>query len=698
MIIPFSSPQADLQTAGGKGANLARLSRAGFPVPPGFIILTDAYRQFVNVNKLEKSIIASIEDISANDPAGLERASTHIRSGFSRGEVPLEMTSALRKAYANLSYVPVAVRSSATLEDLPDLSFAGQQDTYLNILNEKELLEAVVNCWSSLWTARAIGYRLRNEINHNEAALAVVVQKMVPSEVSGVLFTANPVTGLLSESVIDAVYGLGEALVSGQVEPDHFVVDHLNGSIVEKKLGEKKLSTRAKEGGGVETVAEDAELRRTLSDNQIHQLAALGQQIHQEFGTPQDIEWAFANDDLHLLQSRPITSLFPVPEVSFDRLEVWISFGAVQGLVGPITPLGRDAIQYVVVGAGRMFALQLTPGEVDVFAPAGERLWAKISDLIRNPIGNRVLGSVFGFIEPSVGQILEPLSADPNLGAGTGKIKFRTLLRLARFALPVLARLVYTFLRPETARDDFNAKIDTYLAKARIAPATDRFERLENTLTHLHDNFANVFPFLLPRFIGVFGPSMASLNVLNRIAAENRSLALEVTRGLPNNVTTQMDLELWEAARQIQTDAESARLFRESDAPSLAQRYLDGALPSAAQATIAHFMGEYGMRGVGEIDLGQPRWREDPTPVMRTLQSYMDIEAESGPDVQFKRAEKAAHAAIQELAAKARKQSGGWLKEKLVRAAARRMRLLIGLRESPKFLIIRLMGIARRAL
>jgi pyruvate,water dikinase len=597
-----------------------------------------------------------------------------------------------------LNYAPVAVRSSATLEDLPDLSFAGQQDTFLNIIGEDALLEAVVDCWSSLWTARAIGYRLRNGINHAEAALAVVVQEMVPSEVSGVLFTANPVTGLLSESVIDAVYGLGEALVSGQVEPDHFVVNHFDGSIVEKKLGEKKLSTRGKVGGGVETIAEIAASKRTLSDNQIHQLVALGQQVHQEFGLPQDIEWAIANGDLKLLQSRPITSLFPVPKVSFDRLEVWISFGAVQGLVGPITPLGRDAIQYVAVGAGGMFGLQLTPGEVDIFASAGERLWAKISDLIRNPIGNRVFGSVFGFIEPSVGQILEPLSADPNLGAGTGKIKSSTLLRLGRFALPVLARMARTFLRPETARAEFNAMIEAHLAEARIAPAADRFEQLENTLAFLHKNITDVFSFLLPRFIAVFGPSMASLNLLNHIAAENRSLGLEVTRGLTNNVTTQMDLALWDTALRIRADAESTHLIRESDPPELAQRYLDGVLTSAAQAAIAQFMDEYGMRGVGEIDLGRLRWREDPTSVMRTLQSYLNIESESSPDVQIRRAEKAAYAAIEQLAAKARQQRGGWLKEKLVRAAARRVRLLIGLRESPKFLVIRLMGIARRAL
>ncbi len=171
----------------------------------------------------------------------------------------------------------VAVRSSATTEDLPDLSFAGQQDTYLNVIGEAQLLKAVVDCWSSLWTARAIGYRLRNAISHEEAALAVIVQQMVPSEISGVLFTANPLTGLLSESVIDATFGLGEALVSGQVEPDHFVVDSSSGAIRSLTLGAKKTATRSKAGGGVESVREEAAGRQTLSEEQVRRLVAAGQ-------------------------------------------------------------------------------------------------------------------------------------------------------------------------------------------------------------------------------------------------------------------------------------------------------------------------------------------------------------------------------------------------------------------------------------
>ena len=203
----------------------------------------------------------------------LEQASARIRAAFSAGKMTVETESAIRAAYDNLNGVPVAVRSSATAEDLPDLSFAGQQDTYLNIIGEDELAQG----GRRLLEQPVDGARHRlpdaqSTFPHDDAALAVVVQEMVQSEVSGVLFTANPLTGLLSESVIDATFGLGEALVSGQVEPDHFVVDTASGEVVSKTLGAKKISTRGKAGGGVETIAEDAGARQTLSDNEVRQL------------------------------------------------------------------------------------------------------------------------------------------------------------------------------------------------------------------------------------------------------------------------------------------------------------------------------------------------------------------------------------------------------------------------------------------
>ena len=330
MIISFTSPEANLETAGGKGANLARLSRGGFNVPPGFIISTSAYCDFVKENALEAVIQTALDNLSSqtcglsDDINKLEDISARIRTAFSMGKVSDDLTRSVQIAYANLNQslgivaqVPVAIRSSATAEDLPDMSFAGQQDTFLNVVGDAQIMASVVRCWSSLWTARAIGYRIRNKIFHDDAALAVIVQVMVMSDVSGVLFTVNPLTGLLSESVIDATFGLGEALVSGQVEPDHFVVDSLSGVIKNTTIGKKEMSTRARAGGGVVTVSEhiyptgSLAGRQTLSDNEIRQLVAAGQSIQNEFELPQDIEWAFMAGELFILQSRAVTSLFP---------------------------------------------------------------------------------------------------------------------------------------------------------------------------------------------------------------------------------------------------------------------------------------------------------------------------------------------------------------------------------------------------
>jgi rifampicin phosphotransferase len=697
-ILSFDSSEATLETAGGKGKNLARLTRAGFAVPRGFIISTDAYREFVSANRWLPPILAGVDGLSAEDAQALERASTQIRVAFSAGKMTEELEAAIRAAYADLGDRPVAVRSSATAEDLPDLSFAGQQDTFLNVIGAERLLEAVINCWSSLWTARAIGYRIRNRIDHGEAALAVIVQEMVQSEASGVLFTANPLTGLRSESVIDATLGLGEALVSGQVEPDHYVVDALNRRILTKTLGAKKISTRAKTGGGVETIEENAEVRQALSDEDILRVAETGGQIQKEYGFPQDIEWAFAADKLYVLQSRPITSLFPVPEVSFDPLIVWFSFGAVQGLVGPITPLGIDTALHFVAGASRLFGEPLKVEDVKVFAPAGERIWIRISDLIRNPIGNRLLRGALGIIEPGAGKILRTVMADPRLETGKGRLKYDSMTRVGGFAFPIVLRMARNILRPEDARARFDAMIESYLAAAKIPLGSDRFERLRNVVWFMRERISSALYFLLPQFIPVFFPTIASLNLLREIAGEDQSLALEVTRGVPQNVTTEMDLTLWKTALQLRADTESAEFFRASDAPTLARRYLEGALPSVAQTAVGGFMEKYGMRGVGEIDFGQPRWREDPTPLMHTLQSYLNIEEAYAPDVLFRKGEKTAQDAIEKLAAKARLQPGGYFKQKMVRAAARRIRLLMGARESPKFFIIRLMGIARKAL
>ncbi len=702
-ILPFTSSDATLETAGGKGTNLARLTRAGFAVPRGFIISTDAYREFVNANRWLSTIQSVVEHLSAEDASALERASAQIRVAFSAGKMPEETEMAIRASYADFESKPVAVRSSATAEDLPDLSFAGQQDTYLNVVGIEQLLAAVINCWSSLWTARAIGYRIRNRIKHEEAALAVIVQEMIQSEASGVLFTANPLSGLRSEAVIDATLGLGEALVSGQVEPDHYVINVRDNRIVSKTLGAKKISTRGKIGGGVEVIEENAEAQQALSDQDILNLSATGAQIQKAYNFPQDIEWALANSKLYILQSRAITSLYPLPKESFDPLMIWFSLGAFQGMLGAMTPLGQDTLRMFFSTAAKLFGAQIHYDETDVLMPAGERLWIKISDVMRSPLGRRVYRAILGFGEPSVGQILRGLEGEPRLGAAKGQLKFSTVRALLGFLLPLVPRAASTIHDPEKARSAFDGYIESQVIHPNIT-GDDIFTRLAQRLQFLQEYVTAGLYQMFPRFVPVLGPTMLSLALLTRVTRHDNHAetdhgfstnVLEVTRGLPDNVTTEMDLALWEMANHIRADSDSLKTFLDSDAPPLASRYLRGTLPETAQKTVENFMAQYGMRGVGEIDIGQQRWREEPTSIMRTLQSYLQIPPDMAPDVLFERGAKAANESIEKLALAARRQPGGWLKERIVRGTARRIRSLMGIRESPKFFLVRMLGIAR---
>jgi phosphohistidine swiveling domain-containing protein len=703
-ILPLDTDLATLQTAGGKGLNLSRLRRAGFPVPPGFIVSTAAYEAFVNGR--EPSADSLIEIISdalcapvSEAPSSLEATSRAIRARFAVAQVPAEISDAIQSAYASLGCPPVAVRSSATAEDLPGFSFAGQQDTYLNVIGGDALHKAIVDCWSSLWTARAIGYRARNGIDHQAVSLAVVVQEMVPSEVAGVLFTANPLTGKRAEMVIDATFGLGEALVSGQVEPDHYVVD-ADGHIVSKSLGRKAIAVHEQKEGGTVAVEQDAADRQTLDDATILDLARLGRQVADLFGAPQDIEWARTDGRLYLLQSRPITTLYPVPDgMPPQPLRACFSFGAVQGMLDPMTPLGRDAILLVLVGAGKMFGYRHTAETQSVFWEAGERLWIDVTGLVRNRLGRRIALAALEYIEPAVQQTLEALIAQDRFGS-PGPLRVRTALRLLKVLLPAAGRMIRTLFRPDAERDKVIRLLEGLLAdlEASLAQTSSLSERL----ALIRRTADQAFGVVLPQFVPRFGLSMAAYRLLAHLASalpDKEIDAQVMMRGVPHNVTTEMDLALWQTAGAIRADAASLNCFRETAPAALASAFKSGRLPPIAQKAMTDFLRRYGMRGLGEIDLGRPRWHSDPTPIVQTLRSYIEIEnPDLAPDVVYERGKQAAEREIERLVAALRHMRGGQVKAGLARAAARRMRALVGLRETPKFVIMRLFGLMQDAL
>jgi pyruvate,water dikinase len=700
-ILALDADGATLALVGGKGANLAKLARAGFPVPDGFLLTTQAYRDFVVSNGLAARIDSVIAQTQPDDPAALEQASSQLRAAFAQGVIPDHLAVAIGRAYVALGQPPVAVRSSATAEDLPDMSFAGQQDTYLNILGETALLDAVIRCWGSLWTARAIGYRSRNSIAHSQVELSVVVQAMVQSEASGVLFTANPLTGKRSETVIDATLGLGEALVSGQVEPDHYVVSTASGQILNKTLGAKALTIRSQTGGGTVTVNADAARQQALPDAVIGELAALGRRVADFYGTPQDIEWGWARGQLYLLQARPITSLFPLPAgVDPDSLEIFFSFGAIQGMLDPMTPLGRDAIQGLAAGGAQLFGFPVTITTQQVGKSAGERLWVQPTPLVRNRIGRQAIQKMLSVIEPSIAQALTQVMDEPGLAVG-GLPTLATLRRLARFFVPVAGRVALLLWRPEQNRVALVRQIDDVVAQiAAQAQATATLaERLALFEATLYQLVPLARRYLIP-------PVLSGLLMMNRLLAlarrvwgDNQRHTLEITRGLPHNVTTEMDLALWTTAQRIRRDPATLATLLSADAAALAARYLAGALPPLAQQAVADFLARYGMRGLAEIDLGRRRWHDDPIQVMQTLQSYLRIDdPNQAPDVVFQRGEAAAQAAIAELVATLEATPGQALQARLARWMATRMRSWAGWRESPKFFIIRVFGILRRML
>ena len=345
---------SDIDQAGGKAANLGELTRAGLPVPPGFVVLTEAYRSYIAEHQLHEQITA-LAAAASDDPAGYDEAAAQIKALF-EDEVSDTLRTEIAEAYAALGEdVPVAVRSSATAEDLPEASFAGQQDTFLNVRGLDDLLVAVGDCWASLWTARAMAYRARQGIDPATVSLAVVVQQMVDAESAGVMFTANPSNGRRDETVISAAWGLGESVVSGAVNTDNIVVRTSDGTIVSNEIADKAvMSVYAQQRTQERPVPADQRKRPVLSEAEVAELAAYGTRIENHYGTPQDIEWARADGNFWILQARPITAL-PEPEAAMptdwtvpEPTAMYVRASIVEQLPDPLSPLFADMIDGAV--------------------------------------------------------------------------------------------------------------------------------------------------------------------------------------------------------------------------------------------------------------------------------------------------------------------------------------------------------------
>ncbi|HUQ54024.1 PEP/pyruvate-binding domain-containing protein [Lentzea sp.] len=630
-----------LAVVGGKAANLGELTRAGFPVPPGFCVTTDAYRA-----------VAEAEELARTTPE-------NARGTLLKIAVPQEIRDAIVTGYRGLGDgAPVAVRSSATAEDLPFASFAGQQDTFLNVVGEAEVVAAVRRCWASLWTDRAVSYRETNGIDHTTTYLAVVVQRMVQSAVSGVMFTANPVTGKRDQVVIDASPGLGEAVVSGAVNPDHFVVD--GSEIAEKRLGDKRFVIRSLSGGGTEHVEVGENDDPCLTDGQIHALADLGREVQRHYGAPQDIEWAIDPDgDLRLTQARPITTLFPLPDNPDGDAHVYFCFSLAQGLERPITPMGRAAFREI-----SRSALEIVIGDPasKSYVEAGERIFLDATKVLRSKVGREFVTRLLGVMEARSSEVLRGLFDDPRFAirSSSPMPALKRVLRLARrFHVPVTA--VKALVNPDKA--------------VRNALRMER-EVLEKSATlSIEQALRQCVVPMLPRLAPTALVGFAMLGLVSKVVRTKPGELQTVLRGLPNNITTEMDLAMWGVTQEIRHDPVALEQFRNGELPAV----LDG------------FLARWGHRAVAEIDLGLPRWSDDPAHVVGVVRNFLLLEGDGAkPDAVFARGATEAEAMIETLARRA------WGRGWLVRFALRRTRVLAGLREYPKYLVITLFGALRK--
>ena len=654
--------QTQIATVGGKGAHLGELSRIeGIRVPAGFCVTTDAFRRILADAPSIDDQLDRLSRVTPDDRETISAVSAEVRRTIEAVTLPADLTAAITGALARLGeQTACAVRSSATAEDLPTASFAGQQDTYLNLVGTAAILEHVRRCWASLFTERAVTYRLRNGFDHRKVQMAVVVQQMVFPQAAGILFTADPVTSNRKVVSIEASFGLGEALVSGLVNADVYKVR--DGEVIAKTIATKQLAIDASAAGGTHTHAiEPARQQQpALTDAQVVRLAQLGRRIEARFGCPQDIEWCLVDDDFHIVQSRPITTLFPIPETGDRENHVYISVGHQQMMTDAMKPLGLS-----------LFLLTTRAPMVT----AGGRLFVDVSGHLASPASRAAL------------------------------------LQGMRKSDPLIADAVQTLLD----RGDFvrtNANEPPRAAPVGAAPppietdpaiVTELIARNEASIAALKREIESKSGSALLDFI------LADIQELRRILFDShhvimagmeaawwlndqlqawlgeKNAADTLAQSVPHNVTSEMGLALLEVADVIRPHADVVAFLQGVTDDSFLDELgkLDGG--REARDAIQAYLDKYGMRCAGEIDITRPRWSECPTTLVPSiLGNVKNFEPGAGAR-RFEQGRQEAEKKEQELLERLRALPDGEQKARETKRMIDRCRTFTGYREYPKY-------------
>lgn len=699
-ILPLSEVGPDdVARVGGKGANLGALVAAGLAVPDGLCVTTEAFDAFMAQDPGVAARLEALDELPAGDVEGVRHQAAALREHLGGLPVPQLVARALREALEQMGLRHAyAVRSSATLEDLPDASFAGQQDTFLEVRGAEEIERRVRDGWVSLFTDRAVLYRRQQGYASRAARLAVVVQRMVRPQVSGILFTADPVTGHRGVCSIDASYGLGEALVSGLVDADLYRVDRRTLAMVELRVGAKAIAIHPLDDGGTETrpVPEADRERRCLDDEQVAALVHLGERVEALQGRPQDLEWCIEDGELFLVQARAITSLYPLPEPPppDDALRVYASFGHIQVNTTPMPPMARSVVGHLVP-----FFKPAPDRPSPMAVAAGGRIYLDLSvPLSRWPL-SRLLPVVLREVEAGIGERLAVVQRRPAFReAGHERaLPRRAVLSFVRRLVPqVMVRLWWA--SPERARERYQEAIDAACRDydERFAAAQPGVPRLREAIAQL----GRFMPELLARtHFPVLMAGMAAWRLCGWLMRGRvpESTIDSLTRGLPGNVTTQMDLELGDLADRAREVPGLAERLREGEPAAAIERARSHPGAEGFVASWEAFLRRYGHRGPGEIDVTVPRWSDAPTSLITSLLGILGNE----PGAHRRRhqaAEEEARLAEATILEAAGRGLGGWFRRRVVGRLVRCVRAYLGLREHGKFVAMKLFAHVRAAI
>lgn len=657
--------KSQLYLVGGKGLNLGELSKVdGIQVPEGFCITTAGYQKAIGQNETYHALLQQLTMLNADDRDQIGEISRKIRQTIIEADIPSDVVEAVTHYLSRFGEEHAyAVRSSATAEDLPHASFAGQQDTYLNIIGKEAILEHISKCWASLFTDRAVIYRMQNGFDHRQIYLSVIVQKMVFPKASGIMFTADPMSGNRKQLSIDASFGLGEALVSGLVSADNYKVQ--DGEIIDKRIAAKTLAIYGRKEGGTETrqIGPDQQKAQTLTDQQIVQLGRIGRQVEAYFGQPQDIEWCLADDTFYMVQSRPITTLYPIPEANDQEKHVYLSVGHQQMMTDPIKPLGLS------------FYLLITPAPMRT---AGGRLFVDVAPWLTTTVSRETF--------------LKNMASDPLIIGALKTIIERDFIKLV----------------PKDQTAPIPAKRNTNNPAAFENDPTivsDLIQQSQASIQALKQNIqtksgAALFDFILediqelkrilfnPQSTAVFMAAMNASAWINEHMYEwlgEKNAADTLSQSVPGNVTSEMGLALLDVADVIRPYPEVIDYLQHAKEDNFLDELVKFDGGREAQNAIYDYLSKYGMRCAGEIDITRTRWSEKPiTLVPLILSNIKNFEPQESMR-RFEQGRQEALAKEQELLERLKQLPDGDQKAKETKRMIGLIRNFIGYREYPKY-------------